>query len=150
MSGLELLSAIGSVASIASFTQQWVQVFGGVQTRSRERVEPKIFATIRDPKQIVKAAKAYSAGKMRVDAAQVDLAALESPVLEVLVDRLASIEREAAEKLAGPKYTMVEMQSLVDRLKSEVCFVLRQIKSVNAGQLPGKPLVKKWIDFGCA
>ena len=121
MDGVTLLSAIGSVASIASLIDSYVLGMRGLQSRSLDGTTPRAMASI-PPTSIVRAAQAMSRG---------------------------DAEREAAEILKNSSIDLIELQELADKLKSEVCAILRHIKQFNAGKLPGRPLVEKWVKFQC-
>ncbi len=89
-------------------------------------------------------------GEANTNLQDVDLSRISDEAFRALIQRMGNVEAMAAEKLKGPSYNLVELQILVDELKSEVCAILRAIKQLNAGKLPGVPLVEKWVKFQCA
>ncbi len=157
MSGLELLSAIGSLASIASLLEKAFPNLDNPEVgnlradgldRYDMRREPSVFATIK-PSSIAHGARQIAAQEAtRADISKLD--DLPGGFSTGLIKKAKEAESNAAEELEKDGITLAEIAKIRDRMVANVCGLLREIKSVNGGVLPSDDLYEKWVRLQCA
>lgn len=133
MAALEVLGAVGSLASIVSF---------GLQIRSEREQGREIRI---EPTFILEAAEGGGA-KLQSNARLVQ--AIEvvegDPVFEAVEERIRLRQKKAAMRISSGEDPANEVDSLIE----EICRFLLALRRLKRGHLP-RELSKLWNDYGC-
>ena len=151
MAALELLSALGSAASMISLADTMAKS-EIIERRSLPDAFGKTGPFMAGVRNLAKAIPAIRrAARDGVSRSEVSsIEALPNSAVQALTQKAVEAEQSAANQLAEMDgIDRFAVMRITDKLRADMCTILEAISDLSGGSLPA-PLAPKWNEFKCA